>query len=293
MPRSLELQNHLIVKSLDILPDQSNLRNFNEIKDQILPFDIIAFRGSGIIGSLISVLEKYQVGVGSFTHVGMVVTADILPSCVLDGREFVLEKDKLYLFETTLVVGKVADTLTHQHNIGAQLRLLEEVIPNYITNKTSKVAWCKLINNPYEKKDSEFWFTNSYRRRALRNKFKQIFEEYHGRMYETDMLGLLGALFPSIRPLRDKRDDFYDAIFKVLHFFGQEKMKNSPGGWQFCSELIINIYQEIGIVPRAFDPKDVLPVDFFGYDNEWLPALVEEPVFIKDWDIPGAEAIKY
>ena len=32
--------------------------------------------------------------------------------------------------------------------------------------------------------------------------------------------------------------------------------------WQFCSELVANIYKDVGILPASVDAANVMPVDF-------------------------------
>lgn len=49
-----------------------------QLKPQISPFDLIAFRGGDPISDMIEKLEEFNTGNGDFTHVGMVVTSDVL-----------------------------------------------------------------------------------------------------------------------------------------------------------------------------------------------------------------------
>jgi hypothetical protein len=142
------------------------------------------------------------------------------------------------------------------------LRDLEEIINWYIYNDKTKVAWCKLLNNPYDSKDLG----------VLKRDFEQFFENYHNRTYDMDLLGLFGALFPQVRSLRDTQDKLLNKIFKKV------KGKDFPA-WQFCSELVANVYQLIGVIDQKFDSKNVLPIDFFGYDRDGIPKLVCEPVY--------------
>ena len=56
---------------------------FIDIKDQIRPFDLLAFRGTDLISHLVLALEEEKTGCNGFSHVGMVVTKEILDSFVL------------------------------------------------------------------------------------------------------------------------------------------------------------------------------------------------------------------
>lgn len=100
-------------------------------------------------------------------------------------------------------------------------------------------------------------------------------------------------MFPSLRFIRNIRDKIFTTLFDVLHKCGIARQDVGLAGWQFCSELVVNVYQIINIIPSSFDPRNVLPVDFFGYDKDGLPALVASPLYIKDWDIPGKPGFHY
>jgi hypothetical protein len=293
-------QKKRIKDSIGICVDYNNLANYDEIKDQIRPYDIIGFRGGDFVSNVISYLQSQNVGIGVFTHVGMVVTSEILPSYNDDGKRFDLVPGKLYLLESTLSFDAPAikddnriDVISGKGKVGVQLRDLKNLIPRYISDQTTKVAWCRLVNNPINQSPNESDDDYMIRKQALSTQFQILFDEYYGRRYELSLIGLLSSMFPSLRIVRKGRDAFYDGIYKFMDYFGFGNDKYSPAGWQFCSELIANIYQAIGIIPNSFDAKDVLPVDFLGYDQDGLPALVEAPVFINDWDLPNQPAVIY
>ena len=292
-------QKALTKKSMKLSMDESNLTSYQEIKDKLLPFDLIAFRGGDLISDLITTLEDYQVGVGVFSHVGMVVTADILPKFYYDGKEFILKPNHPYILESTFsynikgIIDNCPDVITRKGHLGVQLRDLEEVIPRYIIDEKTKVAWCKLLNNPFDIVEGEPVETTIKRRDIVKENFIKFFDSYEGRLYEINPESLLAAMFPSLRFIRSIRDNIFKSLFKVLHSWRITKKKTDPSGWQFCSELVANVYQTINIISPDFDPRDVLPIDFFGYDYDNIPALVAAPVFIKDWDLPDKPAVHY
>jgi hypothetical protein len=57
--------------------------------------------------------------------------------------------------------------------------------------------------------------------------------------------------------------------------------------------LVANVYKEFNIFPGDTDCRNVLPIDFFGYDEDGLPAIVKQPQFIRDWNIPQQPAVHY
>ncbi|GAG76710.1 unnamed protein product, partial [marine sediment metagenome] len=219
-----------ILKSLSLSFNESNLMSYQDIKDKILPFDLIACRGGDILSDLIDVMESKQVGMGTFSHVGMIVTSDILPRCIVDDGYYYLEKNKHYILESTFsytikgITDYLPDVTTNEGKFGVQLRDFEELIPTYITNEKTKVAWCKLMNNPYMMNPNDTDDTLLERREILKCQFMKFFEDYHQRLYEIDALGLFGAMFPSLRLVRDMKDDVCKHLFKTLNKY---KLTNS------------------------------------------------------------------
>src|SRR5436309_2685398 len=104
------------------------LNNYNDIKDKISPFDLIAFRGGDLASDLICFLQKHQLTCGDFTHVGIVVTSDVLMI-----KDYQLEEHELYLLESTFsyfpsITHSIPDVTTGKCKFGIQLKKLKDVI---------------------------------------------------------------------------------------------------------------------------------------------------------------------
>ncbi len=269
--------------------NKDNLKYYYEYIDKICPFDAILFRDDDYISDIIAVLEKYKLNMNTFTHIGMVVTSDILPECTIDNKIFKLKPKKLYVFESTFgytmpgIIENVKD-ISGKGKFGVQLRELEKVIPNYIDSQKTKVAWCKLRNNPYRQKDE----SNEEllkRRQELQLQFISFFNNYYNRTYEINPLGLLSSMFTSLRPLRDQRDKLYTKIWKKMN----KNAKDVPiVNFQFCSELIANVWNMIGVI--NVDARNYIPMDVFGDSIDDVDRVVDDPIYFKDW---GKDAIQY
>jgi hypothetical protein len=279
--------------------DETNIASYADVKDKLRPFDLIAFHGGDCVSALISELESFEVGVGAFSHVGMVVTADILPEASFGGNTVQLKPNHPYVFESTFsydvagLADGAHDVVTGKGAFGVQLRDLEEVIPRYITNEKTKVAWCRLLNNPFDPLPDEPAENLALRRKLLEEEFTEFFKKYEQRTYEADIGSLLASMFPALRPLRTIRDDIFKGLYSVLHSFGIAKNKVGPAGWEFCSQLVATVYQSIGVIGPKFNPEDVVPVDFFGCDKDGIPALVDKPVYFRDWALSNEAAFRY
>ena len=256
----------------------NKVASYHDIKSKISPFDLIACRGGNLTSNLISAVQSQYLGIGAFSHVGMIVTNDILPSCAINGVNINLEPGHLYLFESAFTYGEAPDITTKSCKFGVQLRDLKEVIPQY--SGDNKIAWCKLKANPFNRIENESDVELKCRQSIIAERFKGLFALYQGRMFDADLINLFGSIFPSLRIIRDGRDEVYKTLYNALNFCGVANVNSGPAGWQFCSELVANVYQAYNIIPNHIDPKNVVPVDFFGYDEDGLHALVEEPIFI-------------
>ena len=257
-----------------------NILNYDDLKDKIRGFDLILFRGGEFFSDMISALSEYKLDLGMYTHSGMIVTSEILPKY----KDFVLVPGKLYILESTfsaplptalndlLGMGNAGlDVISNKACFGVNLRDFEELIPRYIVNTKTKIAWFKLLNNPIDK----------YPAKKLQKKFKKVFANYYERSYELSFWNLLSSIFPELRPIRNLKDTVMTKILQLCQ-------KESPAGWQFCSELTANIYRDMKILPKSIDPRNIIPVEFLTY-----PDLLDSPVYIADWDIENDKAVEY
>lgn len=238
---------------------------YNNFKNKIKPFDLVLFKGGDFISDFIRYTQlnntdtlhnkKYNVNSNQFSHVGIVVTKSILPISSL-------ENNKLYIWESTMS-GDLTDGVPNilgESYLGVQLRDLDLVIKNYDLNPYTQIAFASLKNNIYE--DIIYNFDIS-------NNFEKLFALYNGIRYDANFLSLYSAV--------DKDYRYYRDTF--------EEILNTEN-WLFCSELVALVYKEVGIFPEDIDPKNVVPMDFIGFDNEDkinenVPEVFSKLTFIK------------
>ena len=219
------------------------------------PLDLILFKGGDLVSDAIRFLEgrclrhtsriKLEEGVRSFSHVGLVVTREILD----DER---LERDKLYVWESTMS-GPLSDGVKNVNDesfLGVQIRDLDEVVKAYLSDEDAKIAFAPLIDPV----DCE----------ALRHRFTRFVRKHDGTRYDANFASLFGSIYPALRPLRN----LTEKIFRTKK-------------WLFCSELAALTYKKMGIFPPDCDPRDCVPMDFLGFDEDRLPIVVKEPIYIK------------
>lgn len=228
-------------------------KSFEKIKSQIRPFDLILFKGDELISDTIRFLEKSRLGkgAGEFSHVGMIITSE-----VLDHPK--IQENRLYIWESTMSgqLGEGVKNVDNRSFLGVQLRDFEEVVRKYDESPNTAVAWAALTDNPCANKSMDELM-------ELKAKFNTIFRKYNGKPYDANLFSLVGALFPCLRKLRN---------------LSECKFINAD--WLFCSELCFHAYQDLKLYDEKFDPRDVVPVDFIGYDEDGIPNLFEPPVYI-------------
>jgi len=247
---------------------------YAEYADQIKPLDLVLFRGGDFVSGFIRFLQKrnlpaessagYDVGAGAFSHVGMIVTSEILD----DDR---LEEGKLYVWESTMS-GRLADgvyNIDGESFLGVQLRSFDEVLPAYDEDPDTRIAVSHVFREVYDSVWGELPQT------LLRNKFTKLFKKYNGVRYDANFLSLGSSICPCLRPARGTVEDVLDTE-----------------DWLFCSELVATVYQDLGLFDEDVNPKNVVPSDFLGYDADsedsgGIPVIVGGPVYIVSerwWD---------
>lgn len=229
----------------------------NDIKSNIKPLDLIVFRGSEFVSDAISLFQKITLGEGKWTHVGLVVTTDIIP--IKNGIP-----GKLYIWESTMsgkLLGDGANNVeTNAATFGVQIRDLEDVVDNYDNDADSKIGWCKLKNNPLDKKDGESELEYLLRKSKISTDLTALNKKIGNATYDYNCLNLLSTVCCTCTKLR-------------RNVFGSSNK-------YFCSELVAKIYQNIGIISNNIDSEKVAPEEFLGHTNDGIIAPVEQPIII-------------
>lgn len=229
---------------------------YSEIRDSLTSFTLVFFKGPDFVSSLIRHVEKldaskinqYNLTVekNAFSHVGFIVRPDILD----DER---LEPNGVYIFESTMSgsLGKGIYNIDGKPFLGMQLRDFDEVIQAYDANPKSQIAVASLNPKILDRLHS----TDD-----LSETFTALFSRYEGVKYNWNAYSLLSSLLSCMRPGRET----IEKIFETEE-------------WMFCSEAVAQIYVELGILPENVKPKNVVPMDFLGYDDEGvMPNIIDK-----------------
>jgi hypothetical protein len=232
---------------------------YSQVKASLRPLDMLLFSGGEFVSKFIKHVEITQlaqkkgipVEPGAFSHVGLVVTSEIL------DHELVLP-EKIYIWESTMG-GALGDGVTNVEGktfFGVQLRDFDTLVPVYDTPDDTSIAVAHLLVNPLDSaKDKE----------EIKKKFTEIFHKYNGVLYDINLLDEMGSIFGVCRRIRDQIDEV----------IGDDK-------WLFCSEHVATVYQDMGIFPPTVIPENVVPMDLVGYDNDTeaqggIPLVVSLP----------------
>lgn len=215
-------------------------QKYSVLSNQIKPFDLIVFRGSDIVSDTISFVENQMLGCGEWTHVGMIVTTDIMP--IKNGV-----KDRLYILESTMsgsLGDGVNDIEKNKGTFGVQIRDFEDVVNKYDKHPDTRIGWCKLIKNPYDNKDDL-------------NRLKELchiwYTRYIGITYDYNPCNLFSTVIPCL-------------------------CNSNSTNKMFCSELVTSFYQILGLLPKEIKCEHIAPQELLGWtNNSNLPCIVEVP----------------
>ena len=245
------------------------MSNWSFIKNNILPLDIIFFRGTDPVSKLICSLQKQRLGRGDYSHVAVVVNSEILPSVPQ------LKPGELYVWESTMSkeLFGITDGVRNINNkgvFGVQIRNLKNVIEAQSANEGTVVAWGKLINNPW---------VNNFNKQEIIMVMEHCLREYGSQNYDVNCLNLIGALFPQCRKVRNGLETVLDNGYDVLRSINLVD-GDGPEEWLFCSELVASIFQQLNIIDKNKESRNVVPMDFLGCDEDGIPRLCSDPEVI-------------
>jgi len=261
-------KKHLKVKNLEKV-------SYKEIESEIEPLDLLMFRGGDFVSKTIRFLEKKMLGNGSFSHVGIVVTRELMPWLKM------LQPGEKYVWESTMsipiggFVEDVPDVESGKGKFGVQIRFLEDVIDSYTNRESgSLVAWAPLKDNPWKTKENQ---------KSIIRKVRKLHKEVGCRTYELNFLELAASLFPPLRIFRKKTKWVEDIGFGILRSFDivEGDSEDEGDSFYFCSELVAYVYKKLDIISVSVNPQEVVPMDFLGYDRDGMRELVEvDPIIL-------------
>lgn len=228
----------------------------------IRPLDCIFFKGTEVVSETIMELQRLTIGVGEWSHIGIVVNKDLIPS--LNVKD-----NSLYIWESTIsstnkLISKdpTLDAESQKSVFGVQVRKLSEVLKNNLDTGV-KIGWGKLKDNPIDKKIGEDDMAFQTRIAFLKVKLQKLHKDNYHKNYTFNICRLLGAIFSCCSCMRSSC------------CVGEN--------WVFCSQLVSIIYQDIGVLNKSFDPEVIVPQDIATpqLSEEHLPFILEDIVEIK------------
>jgi hypothetical protein len=237
------------------------------ILESIRPFDLILFSGKNFLSKTIRLVEKEKLGLGTISHVGLVVTKDVLPHI----KE--LKEDKLYIWESTSSKNKFVEQnkdIYGEYRFGVQIRELEQVIESYLKYQ-GRVFWGKLKDNPWRCKKIISYREQYLRRKNIVSIMKDIEKKYGNSSFNLNIIDLAASIFPIFRPIR--------SLKKKIGKWIKRKKKNEYVPL-FCSEFVAIIYKSLNMLDKDIEPSNFVPVDFLCVNKDGVPTLMKKIVEI-------------
>ena len=213
---------------------------YANVVSQMRTWDLLLFGSPDPVSRAIRCCQRRRLGHGvvDHSHAGVVVRALDLP----EGHPCYGPANMVYVFESVLGgrlsdgVGRAGDGETF---FGVQLRPLHEVM-KAVWAAEGRAVWCPLA--------AQAGLPDNHRRGAF---VKLLVNKYDGTPYDWRPTTLCGALLPCCRPLRWLSRRLCGCCFRTRRLI--------------CSQLVAHIYQDLGLVGREVDPRDVVPADFVAH----------------------------
>lgn len=234
--------------------------------DLIQPLDLILFKGTDLVSRLVETVERVGCGWGDVSHVGLVVTSELMPGVAE------LVPGTLYIWESTssLVIPEtgekfVPDVERRTSRFGVQIRDLRAVVDAY----TGVVYWAQLHSNP--------WSDPTQRPRCIAE-VQKLHELYKSTHYESNPIALASSAVRYMRPLRNLID--YTLVVchhltNLLHLTrGPFTQLDAEELTVFCSEFVSIVLIILRVMPATQTPYDITPVNIL----HTLPDLIGAPV---------------
>lgn len=222
---------------------------------QIKPLDLLVFRSNLTVSTVISQAEFLKTGCDAASHVEVAITKEWCSKINLG-----VDNKTLLSWGSTLSNGDVSDGAF----LGVQIRNMRNLVADYLKRPGANIGICRIINNPIDKLASETDTAYKTRTAALKTQLELAYDTCNGMTYDINPLSLAAALFPSLRPLRDATNDIVGKFVSV-------------NKWMMCSGFAATLYKFVGVINdktdgvadgKVLDPKNVVPVDFLGYDAD-------------------------
>ena len=244
---------------------------YNTIKSTIKTCDLILFRAHDIVSNIISKVESFVDGNGEYTHVGMCIRGSSF--WYPNGAPFWLNKDKIYILESTMNgTFKSVPDVEGLNKSCVQLRDLDKVIEYYMKDPRNEIGLLKL-------KDS----CRATDIDVESEKLQAEYEKYRGIHYDISPIDLLSTVCPIVRTIQGNRlfksvRDYLVALCFGRHRDGSNDNDNIVSNWQFCSELVANIYVDLNMLPHDVDPATVIPSDIVVCNEKKHIFHIFEPI---------------
>jgi hypothetical protein len=252
------------------MDDHEINKTIDEFLYNVRPLDLLVFKSGDNVSKLIRYLQKIKTGSGSISHTELAISKRYCPE--IRTLEKNPNLDKLYSWGSTMsgpLNDGVYNAETGESAFGVQIRSLKELARSYLENKGANIGVCKLLINPidfnygyplYENityENSEESAQNEFdnRIKKLKSDLSKTYLKYYNVNYDANLLSLFASIFPKLRIFRNKTE------IMIGKFTNIDK-------WIFCSQLVCLIYKEIGIIDYYVDDRNVLPVDFLGFEAD-------------------------
>lgn len=286
-----------------------------ETLDQLAPLDLISFQAGDLVSKLIALATIWDSGNSDFSHSGMVVDEELMPwlAPVLKGRKAIWESTNSKTFGGIVDSG-TKDLVTGKGKLGSQIRLLEDVVIDYlikddsdaellrqgktlerkqIKKNSSYICWSKLRQNPWRRLPTDTDASFQKRRGDITHQIALIYKKLGDSEYEINLAMLGSSVVPILKPAGE-------LIHHLSGVLGNNDKRNdtvneSAGEtgadlqFEFCSELVFRVWQLLDLAPPHISASKITPVEFYGSKSQKMDMLVESISYLIPPGVPKSD----
>lgn len=236
------------------------VHKWKELKTQLTSLDLVFYRGGDHVSDTIRGIPRVSPK-NQFSHIGVIITDNILPNAgLIPGQLYVLES--MY----SLIAPNINNEIISLEHVGGfyglQIRNLELVVKSY--NK--KLVFGKIKDNPW---------LNGYKKYGIRQHVHTLFNDLNGRGYRQQ--------FTWRHPLtwRHRKIHHIQMMvgFEPVIIRGVNLPRNqlkTSDNTLFTSQLIMSLYQKIGLISSRYDAEILTPQDLTSCDfDPIIETLIE------------------
>lgn len=196
---------------------------YESFRDKLRPFDCVFFCGGDFVSSTIRYIERQRLGAGEFSHVGVIVTSDVLdhPN-IVPGRRYILEST------ATGLLGCGVKNIDGKAAFCVQITDFDALVEAYDRSSRTRIAVAHVADaaNPI----------NLLGVAEAKRRTQDFWERMRGRSYQFNLCVSSARVHDA--PTYDAPPQVFDAVCDLSVLQGRAKAGRATRRWSRLGFLL-------------------------------------------------------